>query len=171
LPGRSASTTHIDIVRLGRHFSGVPFFQNCPWGVQRPLVESRRCISVSSRPLRVGILVLIRSWSGSVVRWRQPSPALRAAATAWWRPAQLVSVQRPLANTRPPGTPCSRMPLGMLNRFRSRWGQRAPVSGTAPAPAAEPTLSVNTDSVDVEGEHFTGTTIRALCRILRSGWF
>jgi hypothetical protein len=30
-------------------------------------VESRRCISVSSRPLRVGILVLIRSWGGYAV--------------------------------------------------------------------------------------------------------
>ena len=54
------------------------------------------------------------------------------------------------------GTPRSRMPAGMLNRFRSRWGQRTPVSATVPAPAAEQTSPANTDSVDVEGEQLLG---------------
>lgn len=44
----------------------------------------------------------------------------------------------------------------MLNRFRSQWGQRTPVSGTGPAPAAEQTSPVNTDGVDLEGEHLLG---------------
>jgi probable HAF family extracellular repeat protein len=50
------------------------------------------------------------------------------------------------------GTPHGRMPAGMLNRFRSRLGQRTPVSGNVPAPAAEQESPVNPDSVDVEGE-------------------
>lgn len=54
------------------------------------------------------------------------------------------------------GTARSRMPAGMLNRFRSRWAQRTPGSATNPAPAAEQTSPANTDSVDVEGEQLLG---------------
>jgi uncharacterized membrane protein len=43
-----------------------------------------------------------------------------------------TATQRPAA-----GTPRSLTPAGMLNRFRSRWGQRTPVSGTVPEPAAK----------------------------------
>jgi probable HAF family extracellular repeat protein len=50
----------------------------------------------------------------------------------------------------------NRMPAGMSNRFRSRWGQRTPVSGTVKAPAAERTSSASTDGVDVEGEQLLG---------------
>jgi len=50
-------------------------------------------------------------------------------------------------------TPPSRMPAGLLNRLRSRWGQRTPVSGTVPEPAAKQSLPVNTDSVDLEDEY------------------
>jgi probable HAF family extracellular repeat protein len=53
-------------------------------------------------------------------------------------------------------TPHGRMPAAMLHRFRSRWGQRTPVSGTVPAPAVEPTSPINTDSVDVEGGQLLG---------------
>lgn len=56
----------------------------------------------------------------------------------------------------PVGTPRGRMPVGVLNRFRSRWGQRAPVPGTVPAPAAEQTSSVNTDGIDIEGGQLLG---------------
>jgi probable HAF family extracellular repeat protein len=59
--------------------------------------------------------------------------------------------QRPAARTPP-----LRMPAGMLNRFRSRWGQRIPVSGNVPAPAAEQSSPVNTDGVDLEGAHLLG---------------
>ena len=54
------------------------------------------------------------------------------------------------------GTPHGRMPAGMLNRFRSRLGQRTPASGNLSAPIAERTSSANTDSVDVEGEQLLG---------------
>jgi len=54
------------------------------------------------------------------------------------------------------GTARSRMPAGMLNRFRSRWAQRTPGSVTNPVPAAEQTSPANTDSVDVEGEQLLG---------------
>jgi probable HAF family extracellular repeat protein len=54
------------------------------------------------------------------------------------------------------GTARSRMPAGMLNRFRSRWAQRTPGSVTNPAPAAEQTSPANTDSVDVEGKQLLG---------------
>jgi probable HAF family extracellular repeat protein len=54
------------------------------------------------------------------------------------------------------GTARSRMPAGMLNRFRSRWAQRTPGSVTNPAPAAEQTSPANTESVDVEGEQLLG---------------
>ena len=55
-----------------------------------------------------------------------------------------------------PGTPLGRMPAAMLNRFRSRWGQRTQVSGTVPASAAEQTSTANTGSVDLEGEQLLG---------------
>jgi probable HAF family extracellular repeat protein len=54
------------------------------------------------------------------------------------------------------GTPRSRMPAGISNRFRSRWGQRTPDSVTNPATAAEQTSSANTGSVDLEGEQLLG---------------
>jgi len=54
------------------------------------------------------------------------------------------------------GNQRNRMPAGMSNRFRSRWGQRTPVSGTVKAPAAERTSSASTDGVDVEGEQLLG---------------
>jgi probable HAF family extracellular repeat protein len=57
------------------------------------------------------------------------------------------ATQRPAA-----GNPRG-VPAGMSNRFRSRWGQRTPVSGTVRGPAAEPTSPVKSDSVDLEGEH------------------
>ena len=60
------------------------------------------------------------------------------------------------------GTPRGRMPARMLNRFRSRLGQRTPVSGNMPAPATEQTSPVTTDGVDVEGEQLLGSTRRAL---------
>jgi probable HAF family extracellular repeat protein len=64
----------------------------------------------------------------------------------------------PLATQHPAaGTPRSRMPAGMSNRFRSRWGQRTPGSVTNPATAAEQTSSANTGSVDLEGEQLLGS--------------
>jgi probable HAF family extracellular repeat protein len=54
------------------------------------------------------------------------------------------------------GTPHGRMPAGMLNRFRSRLGQRTPASGNVPAPATEQMLPVNTADVDVEGGQLLG---------------
>jgi len=65
------------------------------------------------------------------------------------------ATQHPAAGTLP-----SRMPAGMLNRFRSRWGQRTQVSGTVPAPAAEQTSAANTDGVDVEGGQLLGPLSR-----------
>lgn len=54
------------------------------------------------------------------------------------------------------GNPRNRMPAGMLNGFRFRLGQRTPVFGNVPPPAAEQESPVNTDSVDVEGEQLLG---------------
>ena len=54
------------------------------------------------------------------------------------------------------GTPSSRMSAGLSNRSGSRLGQRAPVSRTVPAPAAEQTSPANTASVDVEGGQLLG---------------
>jgi probable HAF family extracellular repeat protein len=61
------------------------------------------------------------------------------------------ATQRPAA-----ATPPSRMPAGMLNRFRSRVGQRTLVSGNVRTPVAEQTSSANTGSVDLEGEQLLG---------------
>lgn len=79
-----------------------------------------------------------------------------------------------LQQSAPPATqrpaveaPRSRMPAGMLNRFRSRSAQRRPVSGTVPAPAAEQTSPANTDGVDVEGGGLMGPLSRGygLCTV------
>jgi len=61
------------------------------------------------------------------------------------------ATQRPAA-----GTPHSRMPAGMLNRFRSRLGQRTSGSVIGSTPAGEQTSSANTGSVDLEGEQLLG---------------
>ena len=76
----------------------------------------------------------------------------------------LPATQRPAAGTLP-----SRIPTEMLNRFRSRWSQRTPVSGTVPTPAAEQTSAANTASVDVEGEQLLGPLSRGYGFCLVSG--
>ncbi|HWZ81590.1 MAG TPA: hypothetical protein VNW47_03135 [Terriglobales bacterium] len=71
--------------------------------------------------------------------------------------AAILQQSAPLATQHPAaGTPRSRMPAGMSNRFRARLGQRTPGSVTNPATAAKQTSSANTDSVDLEGEQLLG---------------
>ena len=70
--------------------------------------------------------------------------------------ARLQQSAAPAAQRPAAGNPRSRMPAGMLDRFRSRGGQQTPFSGTVPAPAAEQTSPANTDSVDVEGGQLLG---------------
>ena len=71
------------------------------------------------------------------------------------QPSAAPAAQRPAA-----GNSRSRVHPGMLNRFRSRWSQRTPVSGTVPAPAAEQASVANTDGVDVEGGQLLGPLSR-----------
>jgi len=67
------------------------------------------------------------------------------------QPSAPPATQRPAA-----GTPHSRMPAGMLNRFRSRLGQRTSGSVIGSTPAGEQTSSAYTGSVDLEGEQLLG---------------
>jgi probable HAF family extracellular repeat protein len=70
--------------------------------------------------------------------------------------ATLQQSEAPATQYPAAGTPRSRMPAGMSNHFRSRVGQRTPVSGNVSTPAAEQTSPANTNSVDLEGEQLLG---------------